>query len=250
MSSQIILFITTLVLIFRKWVIFGVFMFPLQRWVLSRRNRRTLTISGGVNDEGNTQKGSPTPASLMRRLIGNLFLSYYRYAQFQIAKIPSHHVRLWLYRHIYCVRIEPEAVVYFGTELRGSWNLTIGKGSIVGDNCILDARQGGIILGENVNISSNVSFYTDSHDYNDPLFKASVTKVGGIRVGNRAWIGPNAIVLHGVEIGEGAVVAAGAVVTKNVLPYTIVGGVPAKVIGQRTRNLEYNFSDKNRCMFY
>lgn len=250
MSSEIILFITTLVLIFRKWVIFGICMFPLKMWVQSRRNRHSITISGGAKDEGNTQKNSPSPASFIRRLIGNLFLSYYRYSQFQTAKFPSHHVRLWLYRHIYCAKIEPEVVVYFGTELRGSWNLTIGKGSIVGDNCILDARQGGIILGENVNISSNVSFYTDSHDYNDPLFRASATKVGGIRVGNRAWIGPNAIVLHGVEIGEGAVVAAGAVVTKDVPPYTVVGGVPAKAIGRRTTTLEYNFSAKNRCLFY
>ena len=105
-------------------------------------------------------------------------------------------------------------------------------------------------LGENVNIGSNVSFYTDSHDYNDPYFRASVSKVGGIKVGNRAWIGPNAIILHGVQIGEGAVIAAGAVVTKDVPPFTVVGGIPAKIIGKRSTNLKYNFSAKNRCMFY
>lgn len=246
MSLGIILFIITLLLIFRTWVIFCVFMFPLKVWVKTRRNHKTVPRSR----QENAPKVSPATTSLTRRLIGNLFLSYYRYSQFQVGKIPSHHVRLWLYRHVYCAKIESEAVVYFGTELRGSWNLVISKGCIVGDNCILDARRGGIELGENVNIGSNVSFYTDSHDYNDPYFRASVSKVGGIKIGNRAWIGPNAIILHDVQIGEGAVVAAGAVVTKDVPPFTVVGGIPAKIIGKRSTNLKYNFSAKNRCMFY
>lgn len=223
-------------------------MFPLKIWVKTRRNHCRLPK---FEKEKEISMGkSATSASFVRRWLGNLFLSYYRYSQFQVGKIPSHHIRLWLYRHIYHVKIESDAVVYFGTELRGSWNLTIHKGSIVGDNCILDARRDGIEIGENVNIGSNVSFYTDSHDYNDPYFRASMSKVGGIKVGNRAWIGPNAIVLHGVQIGEGAVVAAGTVVTKDVPSFTVVGGIPAKIIGKRSTNLKYDFSEKNRCMFY
>lgn len=246
MSLEITLFILTLLLIFRTWVIFCVFMFPLRIWVKTRHKNKAVPRSG----QDKAPEVSLASTSLTRRLIGNLFLSYYRYSQFQVAKIPSHHIRLWLYRHIYDARIDTEAVVYFGTELRGSWNLVVHNGCIVGDNCILDARQGGIELGENVNIGSNVSFYTDSHDYNDPYFRASMSKVGGIKVGNRAWIGPNAIVLHGVQIGEGAVVAAGTVVTKDVPSFTVVGGIPAKIIGKRSTNLKYDFSAKNRCMFY
>lgn len=246
MSLEITLFILTLLLIFRTWVIFCVFMFPLRIWVKTRHKNKAVPRSG----QDKAPEVSLASTSLTRRLIGNLFLSYYRYSQFQVAKIPSHHIRLWLYRHIYDARIDTEAVVYFGTELRGSWNLVVHNGCIVGDNCILDARQGGIELGENVNIGSNVSFYTDSHDYNDPYFRSSPSKVGGIKVGNRAWIGPNAIVLHNVQIGEGAVVAAGAVVTKDVPPFAIVGGIPAKIIGKRSTNLLYNFSVKSRCMFY
>lgn len=64
---------------------------------------------------------------------------------------------------------------------------------------------------------------------------------GPIKIGDRAWLGPDVTVLHSVTIGEGAVVAAGAVVRKDVEPYTLVGGVPAKKIGDRQRGLRYEF---------
>ena len=116
--------------------------------------------------------------------------------------------------------------------------LTIGKGSIIGDRAILDARHGGIIIGKNVN------------DYNDPYFRCTNIKGGTINVKDRAWIGPNVIILHGVTVGEGAVVAAGAVVTKDVPPYTLVGGVPAKVIGKRNEDLRYEFDGSGYLPFY
>ena len=62
---------------------------------------------------------------------------------------------------------------------------------------------------------------------------------GEVIIGDRVWIGYRAIVLPGVTIGEGAVVGAGAVVTRDVSPYTIVAGNPAKVIGERTKELTY-----------
>lgn len=66
--------------------------------------------------------------------------------------------------------------------------------------------------------------------------------VGSVTIGNRAWIGPNVIILRNVTIGEGAVIAAGAVVSHDVPPYTLVGGVPAKVIGKRPTDLKYEFT--------
>lgn len=240
------LLIIAFVLIFRKWIIFAFFMLPIRIWVSSRKKREQSNNSIETVASASQRKTT----SLLRRTIGNVMLSYYRYSQFQVGNIPSHHVRNWLYKKVYGVTMAKEVVIYFGAEIRGSWNLTIGKGSIVGDRAILDARREGIEIGENVNISSNVSFYTDSHDYNDPYFRASSEKIGGIKIGNRAWIGPNSVILHGINIGEGAVVAAGSVVTKDVPPYTVVGGIPARRITDRNQNLKYQFCANTRCMFY
>ena len=125
---------------------------------------------------------------------------------------------------------------------RASYNLFIGEGSIIGDRAILDARRGGIRIGKNVNIGTGVSFWTGQHDYNDPYFRSMPNKRGPINVEDRVWIGPGVIILHDVTIGAGAVVAAGAVVTKDVPPYTLVGGIPAKPIAKRNTNLVYEFN--------
>jgi len=61
---------------------------------------------------------------------------------------------------------------------------------------------------------------------------------GGVTIGNDVWIGTHAVILDGVTIGNGSVIAAGAVITKNVEPYSIMAGVPAKLIGHRKKNLK------------
>lgn len=237
--------IAIILLLFCKWIVFVFFIIPLRLWVKSKKRKEGSNINIILSQINNGKK-----TYSFRKIIGNIILSYYRYSQFQVGLIPSHHVRNLLYKYIYGIIIDKEVVIYYGAEIRGSWNLTIGKGSIVGDHAILDARRGGIIIGCNVNISSNVSFYTDSHDYNDSYFRATSDKVGCIKIGNRAWIGPNSIILHGVNIGEGAVIAAGSVVTKDVPPFTVVGGIPAKRISERNHDLKYEFISRNRCMFY
>lgn len=113
--------------------------------------------------------------------------------------------------------------------------LTVGSGSIVGRRCVIDAR-GGITIGRDVNIGSETIMMTAKHDIQDPDF---VDAYAPISIGDRAWIALRATILGGVTIGEGAVVAAGAVVTKDVPPYTVVGGTPAVPIGERTRDLRY-----------
>lgn len=87
-----------------------------------------------------------------------------------------------------------------------------------------------IHICSNVRIGPNVSFNAAGHDYK----YLRLPDVGGkIIVNKNVWIGANCVVLQDVEIGEGAIVAAGSVVIKNVEPYTIVGGVPAKFIKKR-----------------
>ena len=143
--------------------------------------------------------------------------------------------------------LKKNTVIYYGLEFRDGNKLKIGS-SIIGDKALLDSRNG-IEIKDNVNISSNVSIYTEQHDHRDSEFKCNSDDSFKVVIDDRAWIGPNVIILPGVYIGEGAVVAAGAVVTKSVSAYEIVAGIPAKKIGDRNRNLTYTF-DGQHSWFY
>lgn len=193
------------------------------------------------NPEGHDseKQESITKTSYIKRRVINYVDGYYRWAIYITAKIPSHRIRNVLYKRIFMVKMSKHVVIYYGAEIRGSWLLNIGEGTVIGDNSILDARRGGIIFGKNVNVGSNVHLWTGSHDINDPYFRSRKKNRGPINVGDRVWIGPSVTILHSVNIGEGAVVAAGAVVTKDVPPYAIVGGVPARRIGERSHDLRY-----------
>ena len=103
----------------------------------------------------------------------------------------------------------------------------------LGDRAFLDGRSG-LTIGDGVNFGSHVTVYTRQHDVDSHDF----AEVGApVTVGDHAWVSSHSIVLPGVTIGEGAVVAAGSVVTKDVAPYTLVGGNPARYIRDRSRDL-------------
>ncbi len=141
--------------------------------------------------------------------------------------------------------IGKDVVLHFKTEIRTPHKLHIGKGTIIGDNALLDARCG-LVMGENVNLSSNVSIYTLHHDHRDPQFRCPdpTQRRMDVRIEDRAWLGSNIVVLPGVTIGEGAVCCAGCVVTKDVPPYTVVAGIPAKKVSERPQTLSYEFKGK------
>jgi len=166
---------------------------------------------------------------------------------YHVGLIPSCSIRRFVYRAL-GGKIGKNVVFHFRTEPRNLYKMNIGNGCIIGDNAILDARNG-LTLGSNVNISSNVSIYTDQHDYRDPFFGDDKTKDMSVTIGDRVWIGSNVIILPGVKIGEGAVCCSGCVVTKNVDAYSLVAGVPAKKVGQRPQNLKYEFDGKS-CRLY
>jgi acetyltransferase-like isoleucine patch superfamily enzyme len=153
--------------------------------------------------------------------------------------LPFHIIRIWILNSFFNSKIKYSAGLYYGVEVRHPWKLFIDDSSIIGHHVLLDARKG-LTIGKNVNISSEVMIWTLHHDYNDRYFKA----IGDcVEIGDYVWICSRAIILPGVKIGKGAVVASGAVVTKNVEEFTIVGGIPAKKIGERSRDLIYNLSN-------
>lgn len=106
-------------------------------------------------------------------------------------------------------------------------NIFIGKDVFINSGCHFQ-DQGGITIGDGSLIGHNVVLATINHD----LLPSQKRKnhYAPITIGSNVWIGSNAVILPGVTIGEWAVVAAGAVVTKDVPPYTVVGGTPAKII--------------------
>lgn len=106
-------------------------------------------------------------------------------------------------------------------------NINVGKNVFINSGCRFQ-DQGGITIGDGVLIGHNVVLATLNHDI-DPN-KRSTMHPAPITIGKNVWIGSNATIVPGVEIGDGAIIAAGAVVTQNVLPNVIVGGVPAKVL--------------------
>lgn len=114
--------------------------------------------------------------------------------------------------------------------------ITIGNHSHINRGVILDGR-GGLSIGNDVSISFGANIITGSHYVNSSTFKG---KYLPIVIEDKVWIGANATILQNVVVGEGSVVCAGAVVTSDVKPYTIVGGVPARELAERNRELEYH----------
>lgn len=113
--------------------------------------------------------------------------------------------------------------------------IVVAAGSSIHAGCQLKAYVEPILIGEGVMIAANVAIYSYDHGIapGRPIRRQALTSKGAVRIHNDAWIGTGAIVLSGVSIGEGAVVAAGTVVTKAVPAGAIVAGNPARVIKYR-----------------
>jgi putative colanic acid biosynthesis acetyltransferase WcaF len=151
-------------------------------------------------------------------------------------RLPLQSWRLWLASLLGVTFAAPgKATLMWRAEIWSARRLRIGRGTIVGPQVLLDAR-GGITLGDSVNVSGYVRMMSAKHDVDDPGFAAVFEP---IVIGDRVWIGIGATILGGVTIGEGAVVAANATVTKDVEPFTIVAGTPARKVRDRSRELDY-----------
>lgn len=142
--------------------------------------------------------------------------------------IPLHSVRNLIWR-LAGVKLGKHSTLHTGVRVFDPRQIKIGEGSIIGFSSFIDGRAQ-VTIGNHVDIASEVMIYSSEHDLSSPEFVAVSAPV---KIGNYVFIGPRAIILPGVTVGDLAVVGAGAVVTKDVEPGSIVGGVPAKVIGER-----------------
>lgn len=148
--------------------------------------------------------------------------------------VPSHRVRNFFYRRS-GVRLARTSSIHWRARFFTPEGLTVGEHTTIGNDSFFDGRSG-ITIGSCVNIAGEVRLYTREHNIDDPFF----AEIGGpIVIEDYAYIGTRVTIMPGVSIGRGAVVASGAVVTKDVEPYMLVGGVPARVIRERSHDLRY-----------
>lgn len=152
-----------------------------------------------------------------------------------VGYIPIHSFRKIIYL-LSGIKIPFSSTIHLEANFFKPTGITIGQNSIIGYRCFLDGR-GQLTIGSHVDIASEVLIYTDEHNINSEDFGNSF---GPVIIKDYVFVGPRAIILPGITIGRGAVIAAGAVVTKNVPDFEIWGGVPAKKISERTlKNPQY-----------
>jgi acetyltransferase-like isoleucine patch superfamily enzyme len=137
-------------------------------------------------------------------------------------------------------KIGKDVVIQATAILIGDNKIEIGDGSWIGSYCNLRPVDHKIVIGKNVLIAQMVSIISDSHEYRDvnkPMKEQGIFGAD-IIIEDNVWVGCNSVILHGVRIGTGSIVSAGSIVTKNIPPYSIVAGVPAKIIKR------YSFKSK------
>lgn len=173
--------------------------------------------------------------------------------------IPSHTIRLFLYRMFFRIKIGKDSSIHWLARFNLPSGIEIGHNTIIGNDAFLDGRsyrtwkegqnrmlgylqdfvqpkERPLRIGDNVSIAGEVRMYTMQHDIDDPDFR----EVGApVIIDDYVAIGSRVTILPGVHVGKGAVVASGAVVTRDVAPYTVVGGVPAQFIRNRSKDLRY-----------
>ena len=224
MKTAVIILSVLVGILYLKWILIAL-VYPWQAfWYRYRKTGKTVWKVLGA------------PYRLWEKLCRD---GWQRYSLYQMETIPSNHLRKWLYCGL-GAECGKRSVFHFRTEIRDPFLLKVGEGTVIGDNALL--------MGKNVNLSSNVVIYTGQHDHRDPYFRSKGGK-RSVEIGDRAWLGSNVMVLPGVVIGEGAVCCGGCVVTKDVEPYSVVAGVPAKKVGERPRDLRYEFNGKSKRFY-
>ena len=139
-------------------------------------------------------------------------------------------LRLWL------GHLGERSGVQRGCKFLNGRKVRLGDGNAINFGTLIDGRRFTVTIGDDVSIGPEAAILTLGHDPQSPDF---ADQGGDVTIGDRVWIAYRAVILPGVTIGEGAVVAAGAVVSRDVAPYTIVAGNPAQPVGTRRRDLDY-----------
>jgi acetyltransferase-like isoleucine patch superfamily enzyme len=163
-----------------------------------------------------------------------------------VAAIPLPGLRYLYYRTVCGIKLGTGSSIWMGAQFTGGAldKIDIGERCSIGYDSFWVAGAP-IVIKNNVATGHRVEFYTSDHDPDDPAFSR---RDAPIIVEERAWIGSRAIILKGVTIGQGAVVAAGSVVTRDVAPFTIVAGNPARPLRERNTK-EFSYQTNGSPLF-
>jgi maltose O-acetyltransferase len=170
------------------------------------------------------------------RLLAGAWLSWF-YNDL-ISHVPSRRLRLLLLRFWLQALGQGCGVQLHCRFLHGP-GVRLGDRCVINHGCLFDGRRFAIRMGNDVRIGPEAAILTLGHD---PRSADFADRGGPVTIGNHVWIGYRAIVLPGVSIGEGAVVGAGSVVTRDVPAFAIVAGNPARLIGNRPHPLQYHLA--------
>lgn len=157
-----------------------------------------------------------------------------------VSKIPSHSIRLAFYRNVMKFKIGKDSNIFMNCRFDMSSGLILKNNVAISPRCRLDTR-GTITIGQHVGISEDVIILTADHNIRSEYFEGQNK---GVFIEDYVWVGTRATILPGVNLGKGAVVAAGAMVTKSIPPFEIWAGIPAKKIGNRSTKLSYKVDYK------
>lgn len=167
-------------------------------------------------------------------MLWNYIFNYY------LMFIPFHAIRLFFIK-LRVKKLGNKTGILMGLCIRTSGkNIEIGNNVIINKKVSLDGRGGSLIrIGNNVDIGQETNIWTTEHDVHSDYHTSTA---GDVIIEDYVWIASRCTILPGVKIGKGAVVASNSVVTKDIPPMAIVGGVPARIIGERKSKLQYNLS--------
>ena len=169
-------------------------------------------------------------------------VGYYDYTQLPVwihnnifGRVPIPCIRNFFANTLLGVDFSKDSAVLQNVRFARRKNFSIGSGSVLNNDCQIDNRFP-VTIGENCSISYGTKILTKGHDIDSPIFK---TKGGPVVVENYVWVCAFSIISPNVKLGEGCVVLPGSVVVKDVDPYTVVGGNPAKYVRKRSTDLKY-----------
>ncbi len=163
-------------------------------------------------------------ARALRRIVSSLELNSIWISSY----LPSNAFRCFMLR-LWGAKIGKGVALHHGLQVRCARRLVIGDDCYVAEDVVLDAR-GTLSIGDSVSVNSGVQVWTAQHDWRSEDFAYTAAPVD---IANHSWISARVVVIPGKSIGEGAVLAAGAVVTKSIPAWSLAGGNPAKVLAPR-----------------